>query len=76
MLKRGTTEEPYRVVVGEALVHDVVKVHQEITVGQHVLVPGHHLADELVGLQFSGLVFGGQLGGLQGGGIDSLKISN
>ena len=55
---------PYLVVAGDALVHDVVEVHQEIAVGEHVLVPGHHLTDQLVGLQLAGLVLSRQHGGL------------
>lgn len=55
---------PYLVVAGDALVHDVVEVHQEVAVGQHVLVSGHHLADELVSLQLAGLVLSRQHGGL------------
>lgn len=44
--------------------HDVVEVHQEVAVGQHVLVSGHHLADELVSLQLASLVLNRQHGGL------------
>ncbi len=62
---------PYLVVAGDALVYDVVEVHQEITVGEHILVPGHHLTDQLVGLQLAGLVLSGQHGGLSRGGGDT-----
>lgn len=55
---------PYLVIAGDAFVHDVVEVHQEVAVGQHVLVSGHHLADELVRLQLAGFVLGGQHCGL------------
>lgn len=74
MVKRSTTDSHtlncrlYLVVAGDALVHDVVEVHQEFTVGDHVLVPGHHLTDQLVGLQLAGLVLRRQHGGLQRGG--------
>lgn len=62
-------QEPYRVIAHEALVHDVVKVHQEITVGEHILVPGHHLTDQLEGLQFASLVLCRQHGALKRGGV-------
>lgn len=44
-------------MAGEALVHDVVQVHQEVTVGENILVSGHHLTDQLVCLQFASFVF-------------------
>lgn len=44
-------EERYLIVAGEALVHDVVEMHQEVTVGQHVLMFGHHLTDEFICVQ-------------------------
>lgn len=66
---------PYLVVAGDALVHDVVEVHQKITVGEHILVPGHHLTDQLVGLQLSSLVLGGQHGSLRRGGRRSGQVS-
>lgn len=62
----GATCWLYLVAAGETLVHDVVEVHQEITAGQHILVPGHHLTDQLVGLQLAGLVLSWQHGGLWG----------
>ncbi len=45
----------YLIVAGEAFVHDVVEVHQEVTVGQHVLMFGHHLTDQLIRLQLPSL---------------------
>lgn len=60
----GATCWLYLIAAGGALVHDVVEVHQEITVGEHILVPGHHLTDELVGLQLASLVLCWQHGGL------------
>lgn len=44
--------ETHLVIAVEALVHDIIEVHQELPVGQHVLVFGHHFTDESVGLQF------------------------
>lgn len=60
----SATYWPYLVIAGEALVHDVVQVHQEISVGEQILVPGHHLTDQLVGLQLASLVLRWQHGGL------------
>lgn len=40
----------YLIVAGEAFVHDVVEVHQEVTVGQDVLMFRHHLTDQLIRL--------------------------
>lgn len=54
----------YLVIAGDAFVHNVVEVHQEITVGKDILVPGHHLTNQLVSLQLAGLVFIRQRGGL------------
>lgn len=45
----------YLIVAGEAFVHDVVEVHQEVTVGQHVLMFGHHLTDQLIRLELPSL---------------------
>lgn len=54
----------YLVIAGDALVHYVVEVHQEVAVREHILVPGHHLTDQLVSLQLSSFVLSGQHGGL------------
>lgn len=54
----------YLVITGEALVHDVVEMYQEVTVGWHVLMFGHHLTDQSVSLQFSALKLDRQHGGL------------
>lgn len=61
----GATCWLYLVVTANALMHDVVEVHHEFTVGEHVLVPGHHLTDQLVCLQLASLVLSGQHGGLR-----------
>lgn len=64
----GATCWLYLVVAGDALVHDMVEVHQEIAVWEHILVPGHHLTDQLVGLQLASLVLSGQHSSLWRGG--------
>lgn len=54
----------YLVLAGEALVHDLVEMDQEVTIGQHVLVLSHHLTDEFIGLQLTRLELCRQHGGL------------
>lgn len=58
----------YLVLAGEALVHDLVEMDQEVTIGQHVLVLSHHLTDEFIGLQLPRLELCWQHGGLWGRG--------
>lgn len=55
----------YLIITGEAFVHDVEKVHRKITAGKNILVPGYHLADQPVGLQFPCFVLYWQHGGLR-----------
>ena len=43
--------DTHLVIAGEALVHDMVEVDQEVPVGQNVLVFGHHLTDQSVCLE-------------------------
>lgn len=55
-----TTRPPrarrYLVLAGQPQVHDKVKMHQEVRVGQDVLASGHHGTDQLVGLEFAFLI--------------------
>lgn len=54
----------YLVIAGEAPVHDVIEMYEEVSVGWHILMFGHHLTDQPISMQFPALKLHGQHGGL------------
>lgn len=55
----------YLVLAGQPQAQDKVEVHQEVGVGQQVLAPAHHGAEQPECLQLPVLVLAGQRGCLQ-----------